>query len=238
VYYDHIALVTTNPDPEFHRVRCVHIARAIGVQPDDITVHQFVNHPEGPDKGCFSSHQFLWRFAHENGFDRTLICEDDVVFLKPVRPVDFDSFLQRQPDWDIFYFGHRPMIWDERLLCNTDTPGIVQVRTNDTHAYVLSASGAAKMARVPWYGKAIDISLRENTGTAFALFPMRAIQCGRFGSPSFFNGMSERNSQYIRYALQRPLHVGRAVVGLLFVVLIQPWIFLSSTWYSFLYRYR
>jgi hypothetical protein len=158
--------------------------------------------------------------------------------MKKVKPGDFEPFLDRLAAWDIFYFGHRPIIWDKRFLRNTDTPGIVQVRTNDTHAYVLSASGAEKMARVPWYGKAIDISLRENTDIAFALFPMRAIQCGRFGSPSFFNGMSERNSQYIRYALQRPLRVGRALAGLLFVVIIQPWIFLSSTWYSLKYRFR
>ncbi|MCH8495990.1 MAG: hypothetical protein LAT57_10230 [Balneolales bacterium] len=232
MYYDHIAFITTNPDTGFHQAKIAHIAGSIGVSPDDITVHHFERHGEGADRGCFSSHYYLWNFIANEGFERTLILEYDGVFLKNVRPDRFEKFLEANPDWDAFFFGHRPIIWDERFVRKTDTPGIVRVATNDTHAYILSKRGAEKMASVNWYGKAVDISVRENTDVNFALFPMRAIQCGTFFSDSFFNGMSERNSQYIRYATQKPFNLLRAVSYLGFLVAVQPWIFLSSTWFS------
>jgi GR25 family glycosyltransferase involved in LPS biosynthesis len=233
MFYDHIAIITTKNDPAFHKTKREYIAGRIGVDASDIKVHFFKRHPGGPDIGCFTSHLAIWRYIAEHKFENTLVFEDDVVFLKSIDSDDFEPFLAKHPDWEIFYFGHRPVIWQPRLVQKTESRGIVEVRTNDTHAYVVNLRTAEKLAKLEWYGKPVDISLRENTTKSYAFFPMRAIQCGRFFTDSFFNGMSERNSQYIRYALQKPLNIFRAVGFLTFMVLAQPWIFLSSTWMCF-----
>lgn len=232
MFYDHIALITTNPDGIFQQQKTAEIARSIGVQQDDITVHYFERHPEGAYKGCFTSHHSVWNMVVNSGFERTLVLEDDVVFLKPVHSDTFAGFLNATPDWEIFYLGHRPIIWDKRMVQQTAHKGIVQVQTNDTHAYIISKKGAERLSAIRWRGKPVDIVLSDAVHN-YALFPMRAIQCGRFFTDSFFNGMSERNSQYIRYALQKPVRPLRAVGYLLFVVVVQPWIFLSSTWLCF-----
>lgn len=233
MFYNYIAVITTSPDKKFHQKKREYIARNIGVNPEEINVHQFELHPGGPDLGCFSSHHELWTMIVDKKYERTLIFEDDVVFLKKIAVDDFAGFLERNPDWDVFYFGHRPVIWQPRIVQKTDTSGIVEVRTNDLHAYIITQKAAKVMSERGWYDKPVDISLRENTQKSYALFPMRAIQCGRFFTNSFFNGMSERNSQYIRYALQKPLNIFRAVGFLTFVVVGQPWIFFTSTWHCF-----
>jgi GR25 family glycosyltransferase involved in LPS biosynthesis len=232
MYYDYIALITTNPDEEFHRAKKAYIARGLGVLADAVNVHYFERHVEGADRGCFSSHHHLWTFIAEQGFERTAVFEDDVLFLRSVPVQRFGSFLASVPDWDILYFGHRPIIWDYRYVQQTSTPGIVKVRTNDTHAYVISKKGARTLAALPWCGRPVDVTVSSHLHQCYAIFPMRAVQGGRFLSSSFFNGLSERNSQYIRYALQKPLKPLRAIFWLSFMVLAQPWFFLGSTWHS------
>ncbi|MCC5924944.1 MAG: glycosyltransferase family 25 protein [Bacteroidetes bacterium] len=232
MYYDYIALITTNPDEGFHQTKKDYIARSIGVLSDTIQVHCFEPHAEGADRGCFSSHHHLWNYIVEQGFERTAIFEDDVIFLKDVSVSRYAGFLESTPDWEVFYFGHRPIIWDYRFVERTSTPGIVKVRTNDTHAYVLSQKGAQKLSARPWCGRPVDVTVSGTLSASYALFPMRAVQGGRFLSHSFFNGLSERNSQYIRYALQRPIQPLRAAFWLTFLVVAQPWFFLGSTWHS------
>jgi GR25 family glycosyltransferase involved in LPS biosynthesis len=230
---DHIALITTDPNPEFHNQKRLDIGRSIQVDPQDITVYHFDRHPDGPDRGCFESHYFLWTRIAEMGYENTLIFEDDVVFLKQLPVSEYQDFLQNHPDWDVFYLGHRPIIWDTRLVKKTNTSGFVEVRTNDTHAYMIKLKSARHLASLAWEHKAVDIFLRHHTTKSYAKFPMRAIQNGRFLTNSFFNGLSERNSQYIRYALQKPLNPFRAVFFLMFVVVAQPWLFATSTWFCF-----
>jgi GR25 family glycosyltransferase involved in LPS biosynthesis len=230
---DHIALITTDPDPGFHNQKRKDIARAIQVQPHDITIYHSDRHPEGTMRGCFESHHHVWQQCVKYGYQNTLIFEDDVVFLKPVPATLYADFLHTHPDWEIFYLGHRPIIWDTRLVRKTDTPGFVEVRTNDTHAYLIKLEVATKLAAIPWENSHVDIFLRERTSTSYAKFPMRAIQNGRFLTNSFFNGLSERNSQYIRYALQKPLNPFRALGYLVGMIVVQPWLFATSTWFCF-----
>ncbi len=234
---DHIALITTDSDPSFHQQKCRDIARSIQVDPDIITVYSFVRHLNGPERGCFDSHHQVWNDIVAKEKRLTLIMEDDVVFLKKT-PFDlYGNFLGKSDDWDVFYLGHRPIIWDTRLVKKTSFSGIVQVRTNDTHAYLIPLKTAKKLVSLDWETKPVDIFLREHTKTSYAIFPMRAIQCGKLFTPSYFNGMSERNSQYIRYALQEPLNPFRAFFYLTFVLIVQPWIFFSSTWFSLTRRH-
>ena len=228
---DHIALITTDSNPEFHDLKRKDIARAIDVQPQDITVYHFDRHPDGTMRGCFESHHHIWQLCVKYGFQNTLIFEDDVVFLKALPSSIYADFLSKHPDWEIFYLGHRPIIWDTRLVQKTDYPGFVEVRSNDTHAYLIKLEVATKLASIPWENSHVDIFLREHTSKSYAKFPMRAIQNGRFLTNSFFNGLSERNSQYIRYALQQPIHPLRAIFYLLFVIVGQPWLFATSTWF-------
>lgn len=230
---DHIALITTDPDPAFHAHKRKEIARAIEVDPQSVTVYHFERHPDGTMRGCFESHYHVWKEVTRNGFQHTLIFEDDVVFLKRIPARIYSDFLSEHPDWEIFYLGHRPIIWDTRLVRKTETPGFVEVRSNDTHAYLIRLDIAQRLSAIPWEDSHVDIFLRQHTSKSYAKFPMRAIQNGRFLTNSFFNGLSERNSQYIRYAIQKPLNPFRAIGYLLFVIVAQPWLFATSSWFSF-----
>lgn len=230
---DHIALITTDPNPKFQDQKRFDIARAIEVHPQEITVYHFDRHPEGTMRGCFESHHHIWQQIKKHGYQNTLVFEDDVVFLKPLPSILYANFLATHSDWEIFYLGHRPIIWDTRLVRKTDTPGFVEVRSNDTHAYLIRLETAQKLADIPWENSHVDIFLREHTTRSYAKFPMRAIQNGAFLSNSFFNGLSERNSQYIRYALQKPINPIRVVSYLLLVLIGQPWFFATSTWFCF-----
>lgn len=229
---DHIAVITTDSNPVFHASKKRDLARSLGVSFDDVHMYYFERHPEGAFRGCFESHKAVWAEIVKKGYDLSLILEDDVVFLKKT-PLDrYVDFLIINNDWEIFYLGHRPIIWDVRLVKKTNVPGIVEVRTNDTHAYILNKQSVRRLSEMPWNNKPVDIAMREFTTKSYALFPMRAIQCGKLFTPSFFNGLSERNSQYIRYALQKPLHPFRALFYLLFVIIGQPWLFFTSVWFS------
>lgn len=234
---DHIAVITTDRDPEFHKTKKRDVARSLDVTPEDVHVYCFDRHPEGPFRGCFESHQAVWGDIVRNGYEYSLILEDDVVFLRKTTEQLYADFLMQNKDWEIFYLGHRPIIWDVRLVRKTNTPGIVEVRTNDTHAYILNRQSAQRLSKMPWENKPVDIAMREFTTKSYAIFPMRAIQCGTLFTPSFFNGLSERNSQYIRYALQNPLHPLRALFYLLFVIVGQPWMFFTSVWFSLTRRH-
>lgn len=237
MYYDHIALITTSDDVVFHREKTRHIAKNIGVRPEDIAIYRFGRHPEGSMIGCITSHLSVWEHIASHRYEKTLILEDDVVFLRPVQPSDFDDFLQRHPEWEVFYLGHRPIIWAPRMVRQTPDRGIVEVRTNDTHAYIIRHETAKKLFQIGFQRENVDIFLRQNTRHSYALFPMRAIQNGNLLTNSYFNGMSERNSQYIRYAIQEPLNPFRALFWFVFLLAAQPWVFLSSTWMAITNRH-
>ena len=75
-----------------------------GVRPDDEA-----GFPTIGARGCFLSHLDVLKDAHRHGFERFLVAEDDLSFVK-----DFDNrvgevvrVLRTRDDWDMFYGGYR-----------------------------------------------------------------------------------------------------------------------------------
>ncbi|MEM8629443.1 MAG: hypothetical protein AAGF04_05195 [Chlamydiota bacterium] len=90
-------------------------------------------------RGCALSHIKALDCALENGWNRFLILEDDLVFLQPKEVVwayiaRFEQFISLH-DWDLFYLGTNP-----HHLENTDDPRIKRVLVSCcAHAYCLEA---------------------------------------------------------------------------------------------------
>lgn len=56
--------------------------------------------------GCSLSHLKCLEIAKENNWDHILICEDDIVFLKPELFIQqMNSFLENNEDWDVVFLG-------------------------------------------------------------------------------------------------------------------------------------
>lgn len=54
--------------------------------------------------GCFLSHRAIWEQIKENGWDKTLILEDDALFLEGFQET-FDNIIERMPEYDMLYLG-------------------------------------------------------------------------------------------------------------------------------------
>ncbi len=88
-----------------------------------------------PIRGCFESHQEIWKISLSRGYRRVLIFEDDVVFSRHPSNEELERighFLDRE-NWTVFYLGHRP-----RYMDKTSIPGIVTTSSHDCHAYILN----------------------------------------------------------------------------------------------------
>jgi len=231
MYYDHIALITGSDDIVFHREKKRHIAASLGVHPDRISVYRFGAHPDGATVGSFTWHRAVWEHIISHRFERTLILEDNVAFLRRVSPRDFDLFLQRHPEWDVMYFGYSPgESSPPAIVRQTRTAGIVEVRAEGSHAYLINLRTAKNLVQAGFQRATVGDFLRRQTRRTYALFPMRAIQSGHLLSQSYFSGIIQRSSQYLHYAAQQPFNPLRAVFWLIFLILAQPVLLLSSTW--------
>lgn len=239
MFIDYAALVTTQTDPKFLKSKTAHIEKNMGFPEGFVQVVQNERDAEIPKRGLFNAHRTIYQTAVDNNYKHTLLFQDDVYFLAPVEEHEYANFLnEKQPeDWDIFYLGHRSEIWEPRYVQKTDHKNVVKVMTNDLHAYIISQPCAKKMAALEWQGISADYTLRWATNDkAYASFPMKAIQGGRISSPAFMNGVSERNSQYIRYVTKKPFNFFDSIYYSFYMILNQPFFFLSSLYIAFFHN--
>ena len=134
---------------------------------------------EDGKRGCFHAHQQAARTALERGASYALVFEDDVEFLphftahagkRVVR------FLRAPPaGWSIFFLGHFP-----RSMELTEQPDVVRVRSMDAHAYILSAAGARELCALEYRGDQVDVHYHYQSASAYALYPMVAVQRATF----------------------------------------------------------
>jgi glycosyl transferase, family 25 len=133
--------------------------------------------------GSWESHRAVARHARERGCQRTLICEDDVQFVRRLTPRSVRAIGRAiaglPPDWMIFFLGHWPL-WAYFVR-----PNVLRTSSGCAHAYIVSPRLLRWLQEHPWgtpgiekrrlIGKALDSAYARLPAT-YALFPMIATQ--------------------------------------------------------------
>jgi GR25 family glycosyltransferase involved in LPS biosynthesis len=148
-----------------------------------VTFYRPEKHPEHGIIGSWESHRAVGVDALHKHLERTLICEDDVVFSRNLRPSKLKAIkraVEELPsDWMIFYLGHWPL-WAYFVKHN-----VLRTSSACAHAYIISPRLAKWLNEHPWgaqgiekrdlVGRALDAYYAKLPGV-FALFPMIATQ--------------------------------------------------------------
>ena len=108
-------------------------------------------HPKGGIYGCFESHIQVISEAYNEGRNNVLVFEDDLLLTDSYTRENVENaiqFMKSRDDWDIFYFGHILMNFDN-LYFNTKPlqhfPNIIQYNPFTTHALVYSRRAMEKI---------------------------------------------------------------------------------------------
>jgi GR25 family glycosyltransferase involved in LPS biosynthesis len=148
-----------------------------------VTFYRPDKHPKNGFIGIWASHRAVALDALQRGCTRTLICEDDVLFTRRIRPRTL-SAIERAlrtlpPDWMIFFLGHWP------LAAYFVRYNVLRTSSGCAHAYIASPVLLRWLRDHPWgspgvqfsriAGKGVDSAYAKLPG-AYALFPMLAIQ--------------------------------------------------------------
>lgn len=237
MFIDAAVFVTTKTNPEFLQYKTDHIEKHLGLPKGFVQVYHNEVDTENYKRGLFNAHKHVYEQFVENDIQHGLILQDDVYFLRSIKEEEYAPFL-KENEWDAFYFGHRAEIWEPRFVRKTDQKNIVRVKTNDLHAYLVNNHYAKRMAAMEWKGKTADYTFRENYDKAYAVFPMVALQAGKFGTNSYINGVSERNSQYIRYITKKPFNFFDSLYYSIYLILNEAFFFISSTIIAFTHKHE
>lgn len=132
-------------------------------------------HPKGGEHGCFESHVKVITKAYNEGAERVLIFEDDVI--DPIRGIKSSEvkkgidFMKKEKDWDIFYFGCEPYVLFSSSS-KTKYPGVYKLKAIYLHAYVVNRSAMKKIINLKFKGVPIDTVYNDEKYRSYALYPM------------------------------------------------------------------
>ena len=172
-----ILCITLRTRPE-RRAAVVKQFAAVGLEGRVTFLEQDPDVEDGK-RGCFHAHQNAARVALEQGVPCALVFEDDVEFLPhfTAHAVQRIARFVRAPPagWSLFFLGHFP-----RSMELTEQPDIVRVRSMDAHAYVLSTAGARELLDLGYRGDQVDVHYHYQSASAYALYPMVAVQRASF----------------------------------------------------------
>jgi GR25 family glycosyltransferase involved in LPS biosynthesis len=165
-----------------------------------VTFYRPDKHPKNGFIGSWASHRDVAMAALERGCERTLICEDDVLFTRKVRPATVGAIeraLHTLPaDWMIFFLGHWP------LAAYFVRYNVLRTSSGCSHAYIASPRLLRWLRDHPWgspgvqfsriAGRGVDSAYAKLPGS-YALFPMLAIQ--RVSASDNFDDLSTRKKK-------------------------------------------
>jgi GR25 family glycosyltransferase involved in LPS biosynthesis len=165
-----------------------------------VTFYRSDKHPKSGFIGGWTAHRAVAMDALERGCARTLICEDDVLFTRRVRPATLRAIeraLNALPaDWMIFFLGHWP------LAAYFVRHNVLRTSSGCSHAYIASPRLLRWLRDHPWGSPGVEFSRIAGKGVdsayaklpaAYALFPMLAIQ--RVSASDNFDDPSIRKSR-------------------------------------------
>jgi hypothetical protein len=165
-----------------------------------VTFYRPDKHPKSGFIGGWTAHRAVAMAALERGCARTLICEDDVLFTRTVRPGTLRAIERAlrslPPDWMIFFLGHWP------LAAYFVRHNVLRTSSGCSHAYIASPRLLRWLRDHPWGSPGIEFSRIAGKGVdsayaklpaTYALFPMLAIQ--RVSMSDNFDDPSVRKSR-------------------------------------------
>jgi GR25 family glycosyltransferase involved in LPS biosynthesis len=165
-----------------------------------VTFYRSDKHPKSGFIGGWTAHRAVAMAALERGCARTLICEDDVLFTRRVRPATLRAIERAlrslPPDWMIFFLGHWP------LAAYFVRHNVLRTSSGCSHAYIASPRLLRWLRDHPWGSPGIEFSRIAGKGVdsayaklpaTYALFPMLAIQ--RVSMSDNFDDPSVRKSR-------------------------------------------
>lgn len=176
---------------------------------------------EDPWRGCFESHINIISEAVDKGCSNILIFEDDIVpnnrALDPKSLNTAIEFMQNNTEWDIFYFGARPII-ELHTTSRIDPKSRIQkVRSSCTHAYILSRRMMEKMYKMKYAEAEIDAIYLRNR-KAYTIYPS-FFQQGAFDSD--INGVGFVGKDYAMQAIESySYYVNFPLVSLILLLLV------------------
>ncbi|MEA5670325.1 glycosyltransferase family 25 protein [Pseudomonas sp. MH2] len=141
--------------------------KSIGKVLDSPVIFHVVQKHGDPKRGCYESHQQLAQRALEEGLERILIFEDDVMpyELKASRIAWVNRFMRRHR-FEALHLGYSMgRTW------LTWFPFIARGRVVALHAYVLSRKGCAILAQTPYDGTPVDVMFKRRI-RQHCVFPM------------------------------------------------------------------
>lgn len=104
--------------------------------------HQVDKSPQGGKIGCYEAHRQVIQLAYDEGLERALIFEDDIIFQDGWEHVVLDSkkFVEantgRGLDYNVLYLGSSPIWVDQKT-----TPTLWKTKNLNTQAYIISRTG-------------------------------------------------------------------------------------------------
>jgi GR25 family glycosyltransferase involved in LPS biosynthesis len=151
-----------------------------------VTFYRPDKHPKNGFIGSWASHRDVAMAALERGCERTLICEDDVLFTRKVRPATVGAIeraLHALPaDWMIFFLGHWP------LAAYFVRYNVLRTSSGCSHAYIASPRLLRWLRDHPWGSPGVQFSRIAGRGV-----PMLAIQ--RVSASDNFDDLSTRKKK-------------------------------------------
>jgi GR25 family glycosyltransferase involved in LPS biosynthesis len=179
-----------------------------------VTFYRSDKHPKSGFIGSWAAHRAVAMDALERGCERTLICEDDVLFSRRPRPATLRAIEQAlhalPPDWMIFFLGHWP------LAAYFVRHNVLRTSSGCSHAYIASRRLLRWLRDHPWGSPGVQFSRIAGRGVdsayaklpeAYALFPMLAIQrvspSDNFDDPSI---RKKKKKKKLKHLVTRSAH--------------------------------
>jgi hypothetical protein len=166
---------------EMHAIGLCRLVRFYRPSKPDPNVAKQLNVKAG-HMGCFNSHSEVARHTIRWGAERCLVFEDDVQFVRSrMSPAALQNVYtvmkEHAGQWDELLLGHFPMIG------RPVSADVFYTRSVCTHAYVLTAAAAAKLAITSYvenkkrvgYDEALDWWMMKNY-SQLAIRPMLCVQ--------------------------------------------------------------
>jgi GR25 family glycosyltransferase involved in LPS biosynthesis len=139
--------------------------------------------PDGK-KGCFEHHRDVMRRAHDAGYEKVMILEDDAMPTDALTPESVDALRRFTADdhWDIIFLGH--CSGDPNRKKPTRYPTIWEMRTQCMHAYVVHRRFMRRCLDMVYDGKyQIDeVFYRNRDVPIHVVIPMMFSQDLRYAS--------------------------------------------------------
>jgi GR25 family glycosyltransferase involved in LPS biosynthesis len=179
-----------------------------------VTFYRSDKHPKSGFIGSWAAHRAVAMDALERGCERTLICEDDVLFSRRPRPATLRAIERAlhalPPDWMIFFLGHWP------LAAYFVRHNVLRTSSGCSHAYIASSRLLRWLRDHPWGSPGVQFSRIAGRGVdsayaklpqTYALFPMLAIQrvspSDNFDDPSI---RKKKKKKKLKHLVTRSAH--------------------------------